>query len=137
MVHRIVAEAFIPNPSNLPCVNHKDGNKLNNCVDNLEWVTFKQNSIHAVKTGLIKTGKDSPMYGKTGDKHPCHYSNLGNKWNVGRTCKQETRKKIAAKLKGNKNNLGYRHSPETREKMRITALKREALKKERRINEKI
>lgn len=49
-IHRLVAKTFIKNPKGLTIVNHKDGNKLNNDLSNLEWVTPKGNSIHAVKT---------------------------------------------------------------------------------------
>lgn len=43
-VHRLVAEAFLPNPNNLPCINHKDLNRKNNCVDNLEWCSYEYNN---------------------------------------------------------------------------------------------
>ena len=52
-IHRAVAETFLNNANNYPTVNHKDGNKLNNHVYNLEWCTYKDNSVHAVNTGLL------------------------------------------------------------------------------------
>ena len=58
-IHRMVAETFIPNPNNLPVVNHKDGDTHNFHFSNLEWVTEKENSHHARQTGLIQNGSQT------------------------------------------------------------------------------
>lgn len=65
-IHRLVAVAFIPNPNNLPQVNHIDGDKTNNTVYNLEWCTCKHNIIHSFKLGLLTRpkGDESHLYDK-------------------------------------------------------------------------
>lgn len=60
-IHRLIASTFIPNPKHLPEINHIDGNKHNNAVPNLEWVTHSQNGIHAYAIGLkVKAGGTPP-----------------------------------------------------------------------------
>lgn len=58
-IHKLVADAFIPKVEGKSVINHKDTHKLNNFVDNLEWATPKENNLHAVEHGLIKSGEDN------------------------------------------------------------------------------
>lgn len=61
-IHRLVAQSFIPNPNNLSVINHKNGIKTDNRIENLEWCTQRYNNIHALKTKLrvMPKGRDNP-----------------------------------------------------------------------------
>lgn len=102
LVHRVVAKHFIPNPENKPCVNHKDGDKTNNHSNNLEWVTHKENTRHALDSGLWKrTEETNKKIGKT----------LKEKWkiethpNIGKKHSKETKMKMSESQKGKKSNI--------------------------------
>lgn len=92
-IHRLVAEKYIPNPNNYEQINHKDGNKLNNSVENLEWVTNQQNRNHAMQHNLHLTGEGCSWSKLTEDdvryiRAHMEISNteLGKKFNVSRSC---------------------------------------------------
>lgn len=96
LIHRLVAETFIPNPDSLPCVNHIDGNKLNCAVSNLEWCSYSYNQKHAFKLGLrFAKGVMNPMHKLTetevkeirnsyvkGKHTDCNSNGLAKKYNV-------------------------------------------------------
>jgi hypothetical protein len=94
-VHRLIAECFIPNPLNLPEVNHKNGIKTDNRMENLEWVTRLENQDHACKTGLIDNKGENHKLSKLTNaevykiKHESKHlgsTKLGRMYNVSHVC---------------------------------------------------
>lgn len=105
-VHRLVAQSFIPNIEGKLEVNHIDGNKQNNKIDNLEWCTMSENKIHAYKTRLRQKirlfGKENGMYQRRGKDSPCsktviQYNKEMNKIaEYGSTCEAERKTGICS-----------------------------------------
>lgn len=110
-VHRLVAQAFIPNPNNKPHINHKDCKPENNCVDNLEWVTPKENAQHASRNGLLVTTEYQKSQTSKANKGSGHgYSKLHeDDIPVIRRMRSEgmTYKNIASKFNVNRATIGY------------------------------
>lgn len=84
LVHRLVAETFIENPDNLRTVNHKDGNKLNNHFENLEWNSDSQNLKHARNSGLLKTKITKEIADMIRKEKGSHRS-IASKYGIGKT----------------------------------------------------
>ena len=75
-VHRLVALAFIPNPNNLPEINHKDKNKENNYVDNLEWCTAKYNCNYGTRIQCKSENCKKPVCSVDGSGNVAHYNSI-------------------------------------------------------------
>ena len=90
LIHRLVGEAYIPNPENLPEINHKDENKENNCLQNLEWCDAKYNINYGTRNDKIK--KSILQYDLDG--------NFIREWECASDVGKEVRKNIVHCLKG-------------------------------------
>lgn len=104
LVHRLVAEVFIPNPNNLPCINHKDENTMNNFPGNLEWCDKRYNNNYGTKNIRAAEKLGRPILQLTPD------GVVVMRWNSAKECQRKTGMSqgyISGYLRGEYNNLPY------------------------------
>lgn len=99
-IHRLIAECFIPNPDNLPCINHKDENKLNNNIINLEWCSYKYNANYGTfKERVSKAHKGKSLTKEHRQKMSFSHKGQEGYWK-GKHRSDETKQKISLSLRG-------------------------------------